>query len=98
MYKRYYILKTNECIRSSIQKDGNDVGSPKLIQSTKSDFFLGNNKSILGVFQSGRGGLPRGRGRIIRQGAYLPGKITQFKKFVKEEIADTTKKVLMKKR
>ena len=53
--------------------------------------FFGNN-SRLGVLQSGRGGLPRGRGGLIRQGPRLPGKITKHKKFVQEEMADTSKK------
>ena len=30
--------------------------------------FFGNNKSVLGVLQSGSGGLPRGRGELMRQG------------------------------
>ena len=54
--------------------------------------FFGNNKR-LGVLQSGKGGLPRGRGGLMRRGgARLPEKFTQYKKFVQEEMADTTKK------
>ncbi len=53
--------------------------------------FFGNNTK-LGVLQSGRGGLPRGRGGLIRQGAHLPGKITKHKKFVQAEMADVKKK------
>ena len=59
--------------------------------------FFGNNKSVLGVLQSGRGGLPRGRGGLRQQGgARLPGKVTKYKKFVQAEMADTTKKVEQK--
>jgi len=54
--------------------------------------FFGNNKSVLGVLQSGRGGLPRGRGGLMQKGgAHLPGKVTEYKKFVQEEIADVKK-------
>ena len=54
--------------------------------------FFGNNKSVLGVLQSGRGGLPRGRGGLMQKGgAHLPGKVTKYKKFVQEEIADVKK-------
>ena len=53
--------------------------------------FFGNNKT-LGVLQSGRGGLPRGRGGLIRQGPRLPGKVSKQKPFVQAEMADTTKK------
>lgn len=53
--------------------------------------FFGNNTK-LGVLQSGRGGLPRGRGGLIRQGAHLPGKVSKQKPFVQAEMADTKKK------
>ena len=43
--------------------------------------FFGNNKSVLGVLQSGRGGLPRGRSGLMRQGPHLPGKVTKYKIF-----------------
>ena len=47
--------------------------------------FFGNNKSVLGVFQSGRRGLPRDRGGLMRQGPHLPGKVTKYKKFSKKK-------------
>ena len=42
----------------------------------KNAIFFENNKSVLGVLQSGRDGLLRGRCGLMRQGAHLPGKVT----------------------
>ena len=59
--------------------------------TTKMEFYFENNKSVLGVPQNG-GGLPRGRGALMRQGARLTRKVSKHKKIVQEEIADLTKK------
>ena len=50
-------------------------------------------KVYLVFFRVAEAGYPEDRGGHMRQGAHLPGKVTKHKKLVREEMADSTKKI-----